>query len=370
MWCVTLLYFLRLDLRLLASFDNPKAKANVLVVCGWSECFLKYSAIIRTLYEEGFSVHTYDHQSQGLSGRWLPDSQSTWVFTFDDYVHDFLYFTTRIITNDAKKLPVFVLAHSMGAFISAIGMSRYPSLINRAVLLTPMFRMKCGTKSMNYRFPVPPPVAYWVATLSAWAGLGTSRALGYNRETPFDKLALRTFTSDASQLHELEALRQKYPSIISSCVTNDWIRHSLKAQKDFAPLYSLVKTNCLVLQATKDYFVSSKPMAQFVKAAASAVLFTLPDTYHELLFEEERKRFVVEQQILAFFQQSSDDVHVVECIAPFVRHDPNGPSQALATLTDTVLKGVGILVGSMGIVTGLALLTGLRLRHVGSLLWR
>jgi lysophospholipase len=53
-----------------ASFIQPKtAKANLVLVTGLMESFLKYSEVIQLLYENGFNVFTYDHQSQGLSGR-------------------------------------------------------------------------------------------------------------------------------------------------------------------------------------------------------------------------------------------------------------------------------------------------------------
>ena len=65
------------------------ARANVVLLTGWSETFLKYSELIKMLYERGFNIYTYDHQSQGLSGRWLSDTQKTWIHSFDDYIDDF-----------------------------------------------------------------------------------------------------------------------------------------------------------------------------------------------------------------------------------------------------------------------------------------
>ena len=52
-----------------ASFHHPKAKANIIFLTGLAESFIKYSEVIQFLYERGFNVFTYDHQSQGLSGR-------------------------------------------------------------------------------------------------------------------------------------------------------------------------------------------------------------------------------------------------------------------------------------------------------------
>lgn len=52
-----------------ASFKHPKPKANIIFITGLTESFIKYSETIQTLFEKGFNIFTYDHQSQGLSGR-------------------------------------------------------------------------------------------------------------------------------------------------------------------------------------------------------------------------------------------------------------------------------------------------------------
>lgn len=134
-----------------AIFHHPRPKALVVLVTGWSESFLKYSDLIRSLYERGFSIFTYDHQSQGLSGRWLAEQQSTWVHSFDDYVDDFIYFVTTIVAVESIILPVYAIAHSMGGLIASIAMSRLPTLITRCVLTSPMFRSKAGMKVIGYR---------------------------------------------------------------------------------------------------------------------------------------------------------------------------------------------------------------------------
>ena len=47
-----------------ANFRHPSSKAIVIILTGWSETFLKYAEMIRNVYEHGFTVSTYDHQSQ------------------------------------------------------------------------------------------------------------------------------------------------------------------------------------------------------------------------------------------------------------------------------------------------------------------
>ncbi len=177
----------------------------------------------------------------------LTESQSLWVNTFDDYIDDFMYFVTTI-SKEYPQLPIFVLAHSMGGFIAANAMCRLPSLVNRAILCAPMIRNKCGTKVLDFRYPLPQPLAYWFAALNKYFGLGTMHTLGFFKEKPTDKMNLNVVTSDQEQLDNWIALRMRYPNLIATYVTNDWIYHSLRAQNKFASKYEFVKTNTLILR--------------------------------------------------------------------------------------------------------------------------
>lgn len=184
----------------------------------------------------------------------LAESQSIWIHSFEDYVDDFVYFVTTI-AKEYANLPTYLLAHSMGGLISSIAMSRQPTLINRAVLCAPMFRNKCGMKSLDFRFPLPQPLTYWITSLMCYAGLGTMHALGFFKEKPSDKLSLNVVTSDQEQLDKWQALRAQYPNLIATCVTNDWVLHSIRAQKKFALRYEFVRTNTLVLRYYSLFFL-------------------------------------------------------------------------------------------------------------------
>ena len=177
-----------------AEFQHPNPKANVVLLTGWNETFLKYPHVIKSLYDSSFSVFTYDHQSQGFSGIWLAERQSTWVHSFYDYVDDFVSFVNIIIKSHAH-LPIYVVAHSMGCLIAAIGMARHPALINRAVFSAPMFRNKCGLKSLQYRFPLPQPLVHLLSYCVCNAGLGFLHAIGFNKESPLDRIRYK-LTSD------------------------------------------------------------------------------------------------------------------------------------------------------------------------------
>lgn len=250
--------------------------------------------LIRTLYLNGFSVHTYDHQSQGLSGRWLSDQQSTWIHSFDDYVDDFVYFMT-MISRENNSRPIHVVAHSMGCLVSAIGISRHPALVSRVVFSAPMIRNKCGTKYFDYKFPLPQPIVYWATYLSCYFGLGSMHAIGFLKEKSTDKITLKLttdkydfhinifdiyallfcyflhyiFFSIRRQLDNYVNLRQRYPSIISACATNDWVLQSLRAQYKFSHRYELFRANTLILMAQDDVFVYNRAIHFFAGKAPS-----------------------------------------------------------------------------------------------------
>lgn len=128
--------------------------------------------------------------SAGFSGRWLPESQSTWIHSFNDYVDDFLYFATTI-SREYARLPMYLIAHSMGCLIASIGMTRHPSLITRSVFSAPMFRNKCGMKCFNMKMPFPQQLTYWITYCSCFFfGMGSMHALGYFKEKPDDKITV------------------------------------------------------------------------------------------------------------------------------------------------------------------------------------
>ena len=66
------------------------------------------------------------------------------------------------------------------------------------------------------------------------------------------KCAYSKTTSDQTQLDNWSKLRLQYPEIMSTCVTNDWVVQSIRAQKRFSRLYEFIGTNTLILCADPD----------------------------------------------------------------------------------------------------------------------
>ena len=341
-----------------ASFEHPKPRANVVVVTGLFESFLKYNELIRHLYDRGFSVYTYDHQCQGTSGRWLPESQDVYVHSFEDYVDDFVHFVTSISkqTSTGKGLPVYLVAHSMGGLVASLAMSRDATLINRAVLSAPMFRMKCTPKiTFQFAFKVvlPQPITYAVSWLCCYLGLGTMHPLGWSLESPDDVKKTCIESSDQEQMDKWCKLRKKYPECMSTCITNEWVLQALRAQKKFATRFQFVQTNCLVVQAEHDIFVYNRAMAMFVQKAPNSLMFFVPDAYHETLHETDAVRGGVKKVIVDFFTQKNNTVAQLQPASPLVPHDPTKP---IFSPLETALRLTGFVVGAVGCIVGASML--------------
>jgi hypothetical protein len=114
---------------------------------------------------------------------------------------------------------------------------------------------------------------------------------------------------------------------------------------------------CIVLHcsAETDYFVYNRAIVEFAKKAPSARLFTVPDSYHELLQEKEHTRDACRKVICDFFTQKSDSVTHVDPCFPLERFDITTPTYSVPEL---VGRGVGLVLAAVGVVAGLAMILG------------
>jgi len=117
--------------------DAPKAV--VVIVHGLAEHLGRYDLVARELNEAGCSVYRFDNQGHGRSG-----GERGYLNDFQSFIDD-----ADILVEKARQenpgLPVFMLGHSMGGFITAAYGVKYPGklkgqvLSGAAVTLLPLF---------------------------------------------------------------------------------------------------------------------------------------------------------------------------------------------------------------------------------------
>lgn len=162
---------------------------------------------------------------------------------------------------------------------------------------------------------------------------------------------------DKSQLMKWQNLRISHPKILATCVTNDWVLHSIMAEEKFAEDYSRDSPDTLILAAGNDRFVHNRAMQYFVRATHRAnpkkkLLFIAPKAYHELLFENELIRGATKEMIRTFFLQKSDDVSQVENFVktPFELWNPD---EKIKTVPEIIYRTSMIALASVGCACGL-----------------
>jgi alpha-beta hydrolase superfamily lysophospholipase len=88
------------------------AKAVLLIAHGYAEHSGRYGNVVDYFVPRGYAIWALDHRGHGRSG-----GERVYIETFDDYVKDLRTFF-EMVCDANPGLPVYLLGHSMGAFIA------------------------------------------------------------------------------------------------------------------------------------------------------------------------------------------------------------------------------------------------------------
>ena len=100
--------------------DLPEdPKAIIVLVHGLAEHCRRYDYVVRKLNEFGYGVYRFDNRGHGLSG-----GKRGYLDDFHKFIDDADIFVERA-KEENSGLPVFMLGHSMGGFITAGYGSKY-----------------------------------------------------------------------------------------------------------------------------------------------------------------------------------------------------------------------------------------------------
>lgn len=182
-------------------YDAEAPVGTVVVLHGFTECAEKFSELIHSLLQNGFSVLACDQRGHGASWRdeRITDISLTHVDRFEDYVTDLSALCDQVLSSMPK--PWFIFAHSMGGAVASAFLEDHPGVFEKAALCAPMIAplhagmplaaglaLCTGAKLLGHgrdRIPMSRP----------WAGpeeFETSCATGRERFDWFDDLRVRT----------------------------------------------------------------------------------------------------------------------------------------------------------------------------------
>lgn len=295
-------------------FVSPgdKAKAVVLFLPGFREFGEKYYELAHDMLKRGFAFWTMDWAGQGGSDRLIPDEpDKVDSLGFEQNILDL----DQLIENHIKPgvspdIPVFILAHSMGAHISLRYLHDHQDGFIKAVALSaPLVRI--------FQFAAYPSFAARLIT-TLLKMRPTSFVPGHAKAVRLSK-GMRPGEGYSSsdkvrdQIHNLwsestDFLRMKGP-------TTRWLYETIRSCAILQKKSYLrdIKTPVLVGIAGQDKIVFSKATENLAKQLPNGSTLLLEGSRHEILMERDEIRDV--------FLKKFD-----EFISPFIVNETKEPT--------------------------------------------
>jgi lysophospholipase len=269
----------RIKIRYGIAYSNEiPAKGIFLLLHGRAEFSEKYESIAKKLQAQGFMVISPDWRGQGLSFRELENRHKGYIRHFDDYIDDLDAFYLRVV--QPFKLPVYILAHSMGGHIALHYMSRHPLKITKAVLVSPM---------IDIELPVLiKPAIKFLSKKFSRTSLANEYTFGSNDYSSQKvKFKGNNLCHDPEQFQILHDEIKKNPDLALGGVTWSWLNAAFESigilkQDD---IIKKIITPILMVSAQKDSIVSPKAQKRLHTKLSNSRFISIDGAFHELLFE-------------------------------------------------------------------------------------
>ncbi len=276
--------------------SSPTADRCLVILPGRSEQIEKYAEVVHSLNDselKGELVYfLMDHRGQGSSQRFMPQIDRGYVDDFDYYAQDVKTFFDQVVSQTYCR-ETYMLAHSMGGGIAADFLQKYPGLVDRAVLTSPM--LKILTK------PYPYAVAHGIVLGSMAIGRGMQFAIGEKPYSPVDDFASNKFTSSQVRYTMWMDLFRELPQTQLGGVTNRWVNEIMKGTKKVRKRYGQLLLPLRVIKATDERYSESSEMEKLCRQAAQCEATTLVGK-HEVLMEKDEVRNLALQTIINFLK--------------------------------------------------------------------
>lgn len=134
--------------------DVQAPKAVVQIIHGMVEHSGRYSEFARYLNSKGYIVYADDHRGHGETARQNDEYGYLGEDGFNAIVEDEFIITT-LIKNENPNIPIFILGHSFGSFISQSYITKYSKDINGIIFSGSSMRdgidLKLGVILLNFQ---------------------------------------------------------------------------------------------------------------------------------------------------------------------------------------------------------------------------
>ncbi len=280
--------------------SNPSAERCLLVFPGRSEPLEKYAEVVYDLDHGSlsgkFKYFLMDHRGQGHSERMIKKGADAsfkgYVDHFENYALDVKTFIDTVVFSEHCR-DINVLAHSLGAGILVDFMQKYPEVVDRAFLSSPMLKIQTA--------PYKYSVARSIVLASMLVGRGKKFAIGqipYSGQRDFEK---NTFTTSRERYEMTMDLFDTFPEARLGGVTNRWLNEVMSGTFHIRSRYDELRIPLRVAHAGIESYSERSEMIKLCEKAPYCNRLYLESSKHEVLMDRDVNRSLVISEIEKFF---------------------------------------------------------------------
>lgn len=264
----------------------------VIVLPGLSEFSEKYFELAHDLLKHNLSMWVLDWEGQGKSDRPLKNRQKRYSFGFDQDVADLHFFIEEYVKHaavhpDVGRIPLIMLAHSMGGNIGLRYLFRHPDSFACAAFTSPMIGI--------HAFRAIPKWLTRTVTLLSSLLLGKFYVKFTKGDwTPTMRLNPQNdiLSSDPIRKQIQNKWSEADPALQVGEVTYKWVAEAVRSSH-FVQKPHIAKnihTPCFFGLAGQDKLVNNHAAKKFIARLPNAKMIELQDAKHEILMEEDGYR--------------------------------------------------------------------------------
>ncbi len=294
---------------------RKRYRAIVAMFEGLGDFGEQYFELAHDLDARGFKLVIIDPPGQGGSSRYLPNPHKRHCDGFDNMLADLHTIVDEIVLSAAvdpednhKRLPIILLAHSMGGHLAL----RYLSEYNRSSRGTKIFCAAAMTAPMVAIRAVENVPAFIRPFIAAYLRLIKTRYVFFGSDW-FDgyrigpnKDIIYSTDSERNQLQSAYYLNPEYQHLVVGSPTNKWLLDAIASCEQLKKNSYLEKIDIPVLAALaeQDLLVSNNAMKKAIARIPMGKLMEIQGAHHEILMETDAYRGVFLDRFFTFIEDN------------------------------------------------------------------
>lgn len=280
-----------------AVFTCQNARGTAVIVHGFTENAYKFSEVIHSLLQNGFSVIAYDQRGHGRSWRdeAITDLSLTHVGRFEEYVSDLEIICRETLFSMPK--PWVIFAHSMGGAVASLYLEKHPEVFSRAALCAPMIAPNLGS--------VPSAAAKVLCGGASILGKSKERIVGsspYSGPEDFET----SCATGRERFDWYDRVKKENPKFQNNGPSYGWVRQAMRVTDMILKKGEAEKIACPLLLSTadRDFSVMPAPQEAFIRRVRQGKRVFVKDSRHEIYRSHDAVLFPWWHDVLSFLKDA------------------------------------------------------------------